>query len=380
MGEFLDGHDALLGRLYEAVTAPSGFQDFIRHLAEVFHLKAVTMVVRHAESQEVKGLWMHGIEHKWVESYALEYGRSDLLAAHVQRAPIAHFYASNLDLEQPGDFAATPFAREWLAPQGVAYAAGATVLQEGGWLTQMILQRGTGQQPFGRDEIARLDALMPHLQRAMQMRQRFAELQFGQNFLIGGLDVLTMPTLLFDESARVAHRNRSGERLLADGQFLFVDGGHLQARERELTARINLEIYNAVRLSRGESCALQETLLLPRPQQLPLMLLVAPLRLPAGTPGQGGALLFVFDPARRPSLTAELVRGLFQLSSAEAQLAVALCGGRTLDDVAQERGTSINTVKSQLKSLFQKTGTRRQSELVSLLLASPAYFLSQPGA
>jgi DNA-binding CsgD family transcriptional regulator len=137
-----------------------------------------------------------------------------------------------------------------------------------------------------------------------------------------------------------------------------------------------MELAAALRTSRGQAGHLNEVVLLQRPGGLPLMLMLAPLRLSGQQPAHAGALLFVFDPAASPVLTAGLVRRLFGLSEAEAQLAIALCCGKTLDDVALARATSINTVKSQLKSCFIKTGTRRQSELVSLLLASPAYFLA----
>jgi DNA-binding CsgD family transcriptional regulator len=105
--------------------------------------------------------------------------------------------------------------------------------------------------------------------------------------------------------------------------------------------------------------------------------MIAPLPLADSLQTHGGALLFAFDPEATPNVTVDLIRRLFALSEAEAELSAALCCGKTLDDVASQRGTSINTIKSQLKSIFLKTGTKRQSELVSLLLASPAYFLAQ---
>jgi len=48
-------NDQLLGHLYDAVMAPKGFQAFIEKLVEVFQLKGVAMITRHAETQEVKG-------------------------------------------------------------------------------------------------------------------------------------------------------------------------------------------------------------------------------------------------------------------------------------------------------------------------------------
>ncbi|MDQ7989551.1 MAG: helix-turn-helix transcriptional regulator [Candidatus Dactylopiibacterium sp.] len=380
-GGALARHDALFAGLYDGVMAAGGFQRFIEGLAECFALKAVTLIIRHVESGEVRGLWLHGLSQTWLERYALTYATQDVLAEHISRSPIASFYASNLDVPHPERFAATRFYSEWLAPQGVACAAGAVVLQEGPWATQMILQRGASQAAFTRAEMQALDALVPHLQRAIQMRQRFTELQLGQVFLVGGLDVLAMPTFLFDERGRLVHHNLAAARLLEEG-VLSLHDGHLRTGETASTRRLGFEIANAVRASRGEAgvAARDTALRIARGQRLPLMLMVAPLPLGATARGCGAALVFAFDPDSTPGVTVERVRQLFGLSRAESELAVGLCSGHTLDDIARARGTSIHTIKSQLKNVFAKTGTRRQSELVSLLFASPAYFLAQTGA
>ncbi|GEM_PF-1615717 len=368
---------ALVGKLYDAVMNPGGFQLFIEALCPAFQLKSVSMVTRHVETQEIKGNWMHGIAHEWIASYALIYAREDILARHMMDAPIASFYASNLDIPNPERFPESRFYREWVAPQGVAYAAGSIVLREGAWLTQLIVQRAPEHPPFTRDDMDRLDQLVPHIQRAIQMRYRFAELQLGQNFLASSLDVLAMPTLLINEYGRVAHVNRSATRLLEGRGVLWLEEGHIFTRYEAVTRSINLEVSNAIRASRGIAAHPCATVLLPRRARMPLIIMIAPMHLNGSAAGQGAALLFAFDPEIAPSVGVELVRALFGLSEAEAQLAVALGCGKTLDDAAQERGTSIHTIRSQLKSIFNKTGTKRQSDLVSLLLSSPAYFLAQ---
>ncbi|RJG07571.1 hypothetical protein D3870_17635 [Noviherbaspirillum cavernae] len=291
-------------------------------------------------------------------------------------SPVAHFYASNLDIAHPEQVPHSRFYREWLSPQGVEYAAGAIVLREGAWFTQMIVQRSPVQPGFSRDDLDTLDRLMPHMQRAIQMRARFTELQFGQDFLAGGLDLLAMPALFFDEHSRAAHMNSRARTLLADSKLLKLEQGHLVASDVDASRKLNFEIGNAIQASRGSTTTLNEVVLLPRPGRLPLMLMVAPVRIAAGQT-HGAALVFVFDPDYAPSLTPDRVRKLFGLTDAEARLAVGLCSGRTLDDIAHERTISPHTLKTQLKSIFAKTGTNRQTELVSLLLASPAYFLAE---
>lgn len=373
----LAGFDRLLGLLYEAVLAPEGFQAFIEACCQSFNLKAVLVFVRHAETQEARFLWTHGFERRWLDSYALEYAPEDLLSLRMAQLPIAAFYASNLDIPHPERFPESRFYREWIVPQGVAYAAASNILREGPWLTQMFLQRAPSQPPFSRDEIEVFDRLVPHMQRAFQMRQRFTDMQLGQNLLASSLDVLAMPTLLFDEFGRLAHSNRSADALLASRQALWVQHGHLVTRDAEATRNLNLELTKVLRASQGQASALSSVVSLPRRGQVPLVLMLTPMRLKDEARLQGAALLFVFDPEATPSVTVDTVRQLFGLSQREAEVAAALCSGRTLDELAAERGTSINTIRTQLKSVFTKTGTSRQADLVSLLLASPAYFLAR---
>ena len=88
--------DRLLGSLYDAVLAPDGFQEFIRELAQLFRLKGVCLVERDLTESDTTALWLYGLEPQWLESYVMTYGREDLLARHLEQAPIGHFYASNL--------------------------------------------------------------------------------------------------------------------------------------------------------------------------------------------------------------------------------------------------------------------------------------------
>jgi DNA-binding CsgD family transcriptional regulator len=62
-----------------------------------------------------------------------------------------------------------------------------------------------------------------------------------------------------------------------------------------------------------------------------------------------------------------ILRNVFGLTKAEAKLAARLACGETIEDIAEEHGVSISTARVQLKSIFTKTGTSRQAELVSLL-------------
>jgi DNA-binding CsgD family transcriptional regulator len=71
----------------------------------------------------------------------------------------------------------------------------------------------------------------------------------------------------------------------------------------------------------------------------------------------------------RPS--AAMLAGLFDLSPAESWLAAYLSEGLTLTEAASRCGVTISTARTYLHRVFQKTGTRQQSQLVAMLANSP---------
>jgi DNA-binding CsgD family transcriptional regulator len=99
-------------------------------------------------------------------------------------------------------------------------------------------------------------------------------------------------------------------------------------------------------------------------------ILVTPLALPAARSGHpsAAAALFVSDPERSVGGIDEVLRGYYGLTPAEVRLAALLMDGRSLEEAAEHLELSRHTVRSQVKRIFSKTETRRQSELVRLLL------------
>ena len=83
------------------------------------------------------------------------------------------------------------------------------------------------------------------------------------------------------------------------------------------------------------------------------------------------AMVLVNDADRGGAIEPENLERLYDLTPAQARLLVALVDGRRLADYAEEAGVSINTVKSHMKQIFEKTGENRQTDLVRRVLADP---------
>ncbi len=85
-----------------------------------------------------------------------------------------------------------------------------------------------------------------------------------------------------------------------------------------------------------------------------------------------GAVMMITPVATTIGLpSAEVVSGIFNLTPAEARLAITLTAGLSLRDTAANQGITFGTARAYLNSVFSKTGTNQQSTLVSLLKSIP---------
>lgn len=88
-------------------------------------------------------------------------------------------------------------------------------------------------------------------------------------------------------------------------------------------------------------------------------------------------LALVSDPSWAPELPARRLQRAFGWTEAEAEVAREIASGARLHEVAERRGVGIETVRTQLKSVFRKAGVSSQAALVRLLANASASL--QPG-
>ena len=112
-----------------------------------------------------------------------------------------------------------------------------------------------------------------------------------------------------------------------------------------------------------------DPVIVPRTDKLPVIVRIWPFEGPAHPPGQDvRALLTLNALGPRPGPPAAILAKTFRLTPSEAKLACIIARGAPPDIAARELKISRETARNQLKSVFAKTDTHRQSELVALLL------------
>ena len=108
--------------------------------------------------------------------------------------------------------------------------------------------------------------------------------------------------------------------------------------------------------------------LLQRSNELPLVVHAHPIVRRASDVFQGAAgLLLLSDPGEERGLDTKTIQKMFQLTPSEIRVSTGLAKGLDTQQIASEHGIGADTVRYHLKSIFSKTSTRHQAQLVSLL-------------
>jgi hypothetical protein len=231
------------------------------------------------------------------------------------------------------------------------------------------LHRSPDRAAFDDDDIAKLERLMPHLARALQVRRSFVALDRRNAALAEACDRLAAGMIGLDEEGRSLFANDAVRRMSARDDGLALDrSGRPYAADRAANQRL-AELQRDV--ASGGSGGLVRV---PRPHGEPAyVVIVAPLFLGEGLDRgrrRRGTLFVIHDPLHRAPTVPQLVAELFMIPLGSATLLAALAAGEELNDYAERAGISMNTVRFHLKTAYARTGVRRQSDLVRLITAA----------
>lgn len=226
---------------------------------------------------------------------------------------------------------------------------------------------------FESRDIERFSVLYGHLERALMMGIRMGSLGALQQCTADLLDRSPTAILLLDEHKRVVFANRSAEALRARGDGLRLCDGRLTLLRKQDNDRLEDLIQRALSPVAPSGDSPGGIMRAARPsEKRPYTIVVAPAerKYPALSALRPAVCVLITDPEDSKALPAGHLKTAFGLTEAEASLAALLVAGEELKRAAEKLGITYGTARVRLAQIFQKTDTRRQGELIKLLLTA----------
>lgn len=364
-----DQEAAIVRDIYVAATESKPMREVLQRVTERARASAAFTFTPFALPHEGRIDEQVGLDPVATQKYLTEGVTTDLwyyalLRRHGALRTGVAYTSQNLTTER--ELHRSRFYADYLKPMGIGSAAG-IIVGDGSSADSpempLVVYREPGAAPFGPDALALLQRLQPHLTRALAVRRRLGSAAGSYEKLV--FDQLADAAVVVSAHRHILVSNPAAEALFERFGRAVVNAGKLCGDAPAATAALEQGL---------KTCAGH------RPSQEAL----SALRL-AGVPGRGVVARLAPCPARVPRaeaaaavvfLSEELPRGrelrrvlmsLYRLSAAEAILAEALAQGQTVEGVAEARQVALSTVRTQVRAVFAKTGTSRQTELIRLI-------------
>lgn len=230
-------------------------------------------------------------------------------------------------------------------------------------MTPLCVYRPIRSKAFSAADSSRLAALQPHFTQALAMRQ---ELRLArQDTAALALERVSIAVAVLAKDRKILLANPAAEKVFETCGLALVRDGRLCASTPQESSALEkaLQACCAYRFENTFTLSVR----LGGPPGHGVVARLAPP--PTGTPleSRAGAVAFLSCEGATAMDIRALMRVLYALSPAEAELVKGLADGLSPESFAEQKGVGLATVRTQLRAAFSKTGTRRQSELMRLV-------------
>jgi len=361
---------ALIGAIYDASLEPELWPSVLSKAAQYTPGMSASLFAKDVHSKNLELYYdSGGIDPHYMQLYKDKYSQLDPLTTMQYFAELGKLM-SVADFVPYHEFTETRVFREWGRPQGVVDYIGATIEKAGTSVTMFGVLRHERHGLVDDAARRRIHLITPHIRRAVAIGRAFDLKSSQAQTFLTVFDSLSACLFLIDSGCRIVHANAAGYDMLAAENVLRAVSGRIEPYEAK-TAQDFREMFDAA--GKGDAALGMRGIAFPMPARDGEKYVAHLLPLTSGARGRTGssfgaaAILFVQKASPATPAIPEVLSKTYRLTSTELRVLLAIAEVGRVSAVAETFGVSETTIKFHLKNLFNKTGTRRQTDLVRLL-------------
>lgn len=301
-----------------------------------------------------------GVMQRWIDIGGIDPARNPIIAGGLKAAVLE--ILSDTEIISADERRRHPMWGDFYDKVGLPHLCFTTLWRDAAAHLVLTVPRSVGDGPIDDDQRNAFRTLA-HMFRSAALVWRSLKNEEAQ-IAKGALDVVSVAAVILDGFGRVAAVSKAAEEILRECKTVRVRDGRLEGVNGAFA-----QVEAAVRACFGGCGAAHLTLPDHAGEGGALTLRVAPFRREADEAGFGAVAIVVLERAAQSAvqsashgLRAELAA---VLTPAEREVAAALLGGARPIEIAQRRAVSVETVRSQIKHIYQKAGVSGYMEFVA---------------
>jgi DNA-binding CsgD family transcriptional regulator len=372
-----DAFSELIHQIYEAASKPAQWPQVVASIGHSLRAQKGLLFTPFLGPQDGGFLFPWNFREDALQLWATKYIEHDVWSMEARRKGLWVAGAAYVgdDMVEDEQFRESLIYKEYLSQIGIRWICGGIVFDGGPGLplSSTSYFRALGEPPFTGQDRAWVKLLLPHLSRSLGLMHRLQAKELNATSLRSSLDRVTFGVALLNAERQVVHLNQAARDVLAraDGLKLSetrqLDGpsakGSLSLQHwltragpgQDWQDHFN-DGFIVRRATTGKHYLVQYSLL---PDEGEFTDPAEAVRY----------VVFITDPDATQLPSADRLQALYDLTNAEARVALELATGVGPKEVAHQLGVSLPTVKTHTQSIFQKTRVHKQAELVRVVLA-----------
>lgn len=367
-----DKYNDVIESIYQASTDTQHWETALQDVSDYFHSEGAGLFSQNPYTQEVKSIAFLGLQEGYLESYSEYYGHiNPTFTDHSELRSGAMFSEQIFNARRQNEnfYKNTTFNNEWMNPQGFSHAAGGMLITDGNNMLHFSLMRSSQQGLYTQQELKVLGAFSKHICKAVQLSKVFERTNYRMLNAEHLLANMGHGIIILDNEQNVLEANQSALNNLEKNQLLAIEQGKLISRHAGFNKQLKTELKQTM-INSTLKKELPLRLNLPEYENLLLILMPVMPELQSQF-DRPVALLIIKENTTENPLNLSYLQKSYNLSPSETRLTRYLAEGFELKRAAFEMGVSYETARWYLKSVFEKTGTHRQIDLVLKINIDP---------
>jgi DNA-binding CsgD family transcriptional regulator/PAS domain-containing protein len=367
------GFSEIVGSIYDAAASYELWPEAMDRLGRVFGCNCVSLIDRDLRTMAGRATsW--GIDDDGQREFFDVWSTRNILVERT-RAWSPGRIETDVDILPKAELLASDYYNGFMKPRDM-HAVMRLTLSVGsgadfGCNQILSLVRPAAAGDYEATDVEQFRHFVPHLQRASRIA---GYLENAQTMLTGVTDMLERNPagiLLLDRAGRIVFANRAARAMAQAKDAFALRRDRIEALRRSDDAALQTLVGGAT--SRRADAPPGGALRLARELgRAAFNVVVGPLAKATLWRGEGPvAFVLITDPSEAPTPSKEMLAQLFGFSPTEIRAAERMMMGDSPEQMAAALNIRISTARWHLASLYRKTGTSRQSELVRLLSSLP---------
>ena len=361
--------------LHEATLNDSLWPAASARIDEACGMLGSALVVGTGASQEDGQVFLSRICHRgerveeWEDAYFTHYYPQDERVPRVTRLPDSRLVHMG-DLYTDDERRTSATYNEALLDGGYQNGLMARLDGPEGCSIFWTLADSTRRGGWDSRQIALIESILPHVRHFLRVRYALAGAQALSASLAGLLHDTRLGVVYLNRLGSIVDANDRARELLQRGRGLFEENGFLRARRPADDASLERLLADALpRFGLPSTGGSMTVIRWPSRSRQAVHVVPVGERRNAFGIGRVAVLVLVVEPDRLARLDAGLVASALGLTATESQVAVALAMGKSVSDIADEKGQKVSTARFHVKRIHSKLGLTRQTDLIRLVLA-----------